>query len=499
MTRAPVILYTLLAFALLLAAGRVNLRLLDQRVHHRIVQATDPLENAPPLVAFTTVALGGFRGILADLLWIRAGRLQAEGKYFELVQLADWITKLEPRFTEVWAYQAWNLAYNISVMFATPEDRWRWVRHGVTLLRDHGLRYNPGEPRLLFELGWLFQHKIGGTFDDAHMHYKSRWSREIQTLFGGPRPNLDLWLTLPPTRPELLEETGVRDLVASLEREGISPWSLRLLDLPPDHPAQTLLNRSPASTRLLEFVRRHHTLETYHLRPDLIRAIHQRHGLLDWRLPQAHAIYWATLSRDLARQPFDRIAADRMIHQSLQDTFRRGNAILDPNQNLLTLAPNLAVLPYVLDAYQSSIHDHPDLDAFRSAYVNFLIDAAYIFYTYNRQRDAQRMFDLLAQFRPDLTTGLTMEQFVYQSFAGQLDSLDDYEALAAVEGALVQSLFWETAGDPERAAGFDRLARNLWTRYMTPRLHQQALRERTGLPPLEDIRAMAARRLGLQP
>ena len=40
-------------------------------------------KGLPPMVAFTTVALGGFRGILADLLWLRAGALQEDGKYFE--------------------------------------------------------------------------------------------------------------------------------------------------------------------------------------------------------------------------------------------------------------------------------------------------------------------------------------------------------------------------------------------------------------------------------
>src|SRR6266853_1021609 len=103
----------------------------------------EPLENSPPLVAFTTVALGGFRGIIADVLWLRATELQKDGKYFELVQLADWITKLEPRFAQVWAFHAWNMAYNVSVLFNDPPDRWRWVRQGIVLLRDEGLKYNP--------------------------------------------------------------------------------------------------------------------------------------------------------------------------------------------------------------------------------------------------------------------------------------------------------------------------------------------------------------------
>ena len=29
----------------------------------------EPLENAPPVLAFTTVALGGFRGLISNALW----------------------------------------------------------------------------------------------------------------------------------------------------------------------------------------------------------------------------------------------------------------------------------------------------------------------------------------------------------------------------------------------------------------------------------------------
>src|SRR2546426_7953234 len=36
----------------------------------------------------------------------------------------------------VWRYQAWNMAFNISVKFRDPADRWRWVSRGIELLRD---------------------------------------------------------------------------------------------------------------------------------------------------------------------------------------------------------------------------------------------------------------------------------------------------------------------------------------------------------------------------
>src|SRR3989442_12014232 len=157
----------LLAVLLLLGVSRVQSSLNRDRESLGLTRI-QPLENAPPVLAFTTVALGGFRGLISNALWIRASDLQDEDKFFEMARLADWITKLEPHFAQVWGNQAWNLAYNISVKFKDFPDRWRWVQRGIELLRDEGLRYNPNEMRLYWELGWLFQHKMGMSLDDAH-------------------------------------------------------------------------------------------------------------------------------------------------------------------------------------------------------------------------------------------------------------------------------------------------------------------------------------------
>ena len=90
-----------LAAALLLGVSQAQ-RVLNRERDQLGLTRVAPLENAPPVLAFTTVALGGFRGLISNALWIRANDLQDDGKYFEMVQLADWITKLEPHFTQVW-------------------------------------------------------------------------------------------------------------------------------------------------------------------------------------------------------------------------------------------------------------------------------------------------------------------------------------------------------------------------------------------------------------
>ncbi len=103
--RAKKILLLLLAGALLSGSGRFQKSLNHDRETLGLTHAA-VLENAPPMLAFTTVALGGFRGLISNFLWMRANDLQQDDKFFEAVQLADWITKLEPTFPAVWIFRA---------------------------------------------------------------------------------------------------------------------------------------------------------------------------------------------------------------------------------------------------------------------------------------------------------------------------------------------------------------------------------------------------------
>lgn len=134
--------------------------------------------SAPALAEGALAAFGGLRSILAEIVWFRADRLQDEGRYVELAQLASTLSYLEPHTPEVWSYSAWNLAYNISIMMPTPEDRWRWVHLAICLLRDRGLVINPRESELYRELAWLFELKLGTDLDSAASTYRVKW-REI--------------------------------------------------------------------------------------------------------------------------------------------------------------------------------------------------------------------------------------------------------------------------------------------------------------------------------
>ena len=136
----------------------------------------------PPSAAAEMVVagLGGFRGLAAEAIWFRADRLWDEGRYGELAQLASWLTFLEPHTAEVWSYAAWNLAYNVSVVMPTAADRWRWVKAGLRLLLDDGLRLNPSDPRLYGSIANMFSMKLGANTDDAAGYYRKQWKAMVE-------------------------------------------------------------------------------------------------------------------------------------------------------------------------------------------------------------------------------------------------------------------------------------------------------------------------------
>ncbi|HYG75021.1 MAG TPA: hypothetical protein VEK08_08470 [Planctomycetota bacterium] len=108
------------------------------------------------------LALGGFRGILADVLWIRAVTHQDSARYYELKLLCDMILKLQPTFIQVHAFQAYNMSYNLAYRAETCEDKWYWIRSGLATL-EKGLERNSRNYGLWFELGYQYFDRLGET------------------------------------------------------------------------------------------------------------------------------------------------------------------------------------------------------------------------------------------------------------------------------------------------------------------------------------------------
>ncbi|HTD87332.1 MAG TPA: hypothetical protein VK850_12210, partial [Candidatus Binatia bacterium] len=418
-----------------------------------------PLENAPPVLAFTTVALGGFRGLISNILWMRATDLQDEDKFFEMVQLADWITKLEPHFVHVWLVQGWNMAYNISVKFKDYSDRWRWVQRGIVLLRDDGLRYNPNETLIYRELAWFFQHKMGANLDDANMYYKQHWADEMAAVFGNMK------------KPDLEE------LI---------------------HP-QT----DDARQRLMLLTNK------YKMNPVAMKEDDELYGPLEWRLPKAHAIYWAQEGLKKAKEfpakvkEDDLITLRRVIYQSMQLSFQRGRLVANPFAKSFEFGPNLEIIPKVSAAYErAAVEDKKNEDHILRAHRNFLRDAVYFLYENNRLSDAAKWFKYLGEKYPDkhlidghydtFPRNMTLDGYIIQRVAEDVNETSRDRVKAAIEGFLFSSYMSLAMDEDERATGFKHMAQVLWQTYMNKiKGREMAI----GLPPLDEIEKEVLRRL----
>jgi hypothetical protein len=104
--------------------------------------------------------LGGFRGIVADLLWLRAEENKKDHDWDRLSATVDLITKLQPHFLAIWTFQGWNLAYNVSVEWDAPEDKYQWIKKGIQFVQD-GVKKNRRSPDLVWDTAWFYYHKLG--------------------------------------------------------------------------------------------------------------------------------------------------------------------------------------------------------------------------------------------------------------------------------------------------------------------------------------------------
>jgi tetratricopeptide (TPR) repeat protein len=151
---------------LLLGALPLRDRLLAERRESGLKEVE--LGKLPPLGAAGLLLIGGFRGVAVDILWLRVIALHDKREYDEERSLIELITALQPYYISVWVFQAWIIAYNISVEYPLPEDQWKQVKDGIAFLR-RGLALNPASGDLYFYLGMMYRDKVHQNpyFEDA--------------------------------------------------------------------------------------------------------------------------------------------------------------------------------------------------------------------------------------------------------------------------------------------------------------------------------------------
>ena len=542
----------LIVFVLGLTSSHLCLsKLKTIRAEHKLNDEV-VLRDAPPEIVFTTVALGSFRGLAANWLWIRNIQNQERMRYHESYQLARLITLLQPRYTSAVNYLAWNMAYNISVTVEDPAERWHWVQRGISLIRDEALRYNNNDPELYRELGWIFSHKIGQHLDNANRYYKIQWALEMQKIYG-ERPQwqamYDLYM-----KPELFSlhlerqelkgfetfinnnKIDMRQLLQKLNSQDTLPEDLekhlnedqrntlkqladitlnkpldpstltalllpivdlqahfkksspqlnnfenlftefkRIGSLPTNFKDSLAIPNSKEKAAVLKFIdtfmRRKWSEEDYQIKPDIALKVESEISPhLDWRLPQAHSIYWAWRGKQAGRGDLV-VQCERMIIHGLYSAFQSGKLLYFRNEEKMNIdwTQNPELADAVRDLNKKIIEETGPRgsSSFKTGYGNFLEEAIVALYMSGDEKKAFEYLKEIHEFRK-LGPLQPLDSYVSQRFLEMYESSDEDELLSSIHSMLQKAMLMIAYGPDyeDDAIKYYDLAKTLYDSYV---------------------------------
>ncbi len=159
-------------------------------------------EQMPQLAAIAF--LGGFRGVVADFVWIWAHGSWEKQEWFKMKQYFNLVTALQPMSVLYWETSAWHMAWNIS--YSVSQDprepraakrelaRREWIDEGRKFLQK-GIENIPEKYDLYFHMGWLIMQKQDYLDSDPNGGYPGKHFVEAADWFK------KAWLKFPAEAP----------------------------------------------------------------------------------------------------------------------------------------------------------------------------------------------------------------------------------------------------------------------------------------------------------
>jgi|SaaInlStandDraft_1057018.scaffolds.fasta_scaffold04414_3 hypothetical protein len=384
-------------------------------------------EDVPPELGIA-MAMGVFRSVLLDMIWLRANELQQDRRYLEIVQLYDLIGKLQPHNPKVWRYIGWNMSYNISVAYPPGEDRWRWVRNGLKKLLLDGIRYNPHSIPIYEEIAWTFGHKMGRNLDDAHLIYKLRLCESIQGIMGLDAPKaheVNEWLNG--------EDANLISRAKQIQSSLKNTWGLDLQEM-------ALLEKD------------------------------ERFGPFDWRLPENHAIYWAWkgLNHNKFKQP--EINLHRQIYHSQMQLVRKGSLVVLPSVDggppNLNMWPDPRQIEPMLAMFEGQINifikENKPIVSLRSAYHSLLMEVFHILALTGEIDEADAILDRAKTYFPNIFPDPNVRSIIAQNMEKQFESMAGDETSSLIASLISRHLWLKGRGEQKKASAHLEQAKELW-------------------------------------
>jgi len=226
----------------------------------------------------------------------------------------------------------------------------------------------------------------------------------------------------------------------------------------------------------------------YKMDPRLMKQVDDTYGPLEWRLPEAHAIYWAVQGLKMAEKnekrvdPEDLVTLRRVIYQSMHLAFQRGRLVtVDLGTNIervVDLGPNLRIIPKANKAYEDAIHDEKEAkfhDGLLNAHRYFLLDVVFYLYMNGQTADAQQWYNYLAKNYPNKPVldkreytqpgKTTLQEYVDGRTEEEFQVRGEYNTRFMLESLERQALRSLAVGDDDQATALDNQAKRLDASY----------------------------------
>ncbi|MCG3178207.1 MAG: hypothetical protein BIFFINMI_00532 [Phycisphaerae bacterium] len=165
----------LVGLGLLLGLSWPSHRALNEQ-RGKLIPPTEEAGKSAELDSFAMgLMLGGFRGPLVMYEWIAADNEKNNEDTERFLTRMKLISDLQPQFVTMYIHQSWNLAYNISVQYSLPSEKYRWVIEGIRFA-ELGNRRIPDNTDILAQIGQLYYDKLGNSQEADY--FTRRFRRE---------------------------------------------------------------------------------------------------------------------------------------------------------------------------------------------------------------------------------------------------------------------------------------------------------------------------------
>jgi hypothetical protein len=403
--------------------------------------------------------------------------------------------------------------------FALAEDalrqRWDQLKRDISLLREQVVTGKPGKAEALLRLARLYRKPFKRGEGRASRYCKLQLAGEMKRVFG---PILQRELapnTPPPTSTEQWQRIASGALTPAklaaqigeekyaefskiLARQGENGkgWTFDEFErafrespdgLIPEIVRQELVDLGIAIP--VDLALRHRwLLNHYRLKPELVAHINRTLGDLDWRLPEAHAIYWATLAYREWRKSGDELKArrcERMILESLHAALRGGSLVASNvwDTEVLETRPNLNVVDSCRKAYEDYLAKYGE-GTIRGAYGDFLVDAVVCLYKDGFRARAKEYF-AIARKRCGSRVKGDLDTLVLKEIEAEIKAVSYNRWMSAVQGYVIHSCFSLANRRHEESAAYERTAKSVYDWFDR--------RGRGGFAPYSQLKANAIR------